>query len=373
MALWFWGLQLAWYTAAGSLLMPPALSFRREVIDPDPPGSELDITLVGDLTGNGRPDVVIGGKRGEANLFWYENPGWRRHIIAVAPGLEAGGVLVDLTGDGRLDIVAGQQYNGTDLYWFEHPSDPRAPWTRRLITDRFRKYHDQGVGDVDGDGHSELVFLSQQAGVLAYADVPPDPRSEPWPDECIHVLADDLPNVEGLAIVDLDGDGTNEILAGTSIFRPGATGGRWRRERYLDGWTMTRVVAADLDGDGRVEIILAEGESEPGRLAVCRAPYHEPEVLRADLFHPHSLAVADFDGDGRLDIFVGEMGLGKNPDPRLLLFLQRPDGRFEELLIDRGHPTHEAKVADLNGDGRPDIVGKPYHPERRVEVWWNEG
>ncbi len=25
------------------------------------------------------------------------------------------------------------------------------------------------------------------------------------------------------------------------------------------------------------------------------------------------------------------------------------------------------------GDGRPDIVGKPYQPERHIDVWFNEG
>ncbi|MBM3477109.1 MAG: VCBS repeat-containing protein, partial [Armatimonadetes bacterium] len=54
------------------------LRFRHEVIDSDPPGSEHDIVLLADLTGNGLPDVIIGSKRGDYNLMWYENPGWQR-------------------------------------------------------------------------------------------------------------------------------------------------------------------------------------------------------------------------------------------------------------------------------------------------------
>ena len=42
------------------------------------------------------------------------------------------------------------------------------------------------------------------------------------------------------------------------------------------------------------------------------------------------------------------------------------------MLVQEGIPTHEAKVGDLTGDGRPDIVGKPYHPERHNDVWFNE-
>ena len=157
------------------------LKFRHEVIDPDPPGSEHDITLIADVNGNGRNDIIIGGKVGPPNLFWYENPSWVRHDMAAAPGLEAGGVVLDLTGTGRPDVIAGQQYGGNELYWFENPDDPTGQWKRWLIEDRFAKYHDQAIGDVDNDGRPELLFLSQCAGVLAYYDLAHDPRVEPWP------------------------------------------------------------------------------------------------------------------------------------------------------------------------------------------------
>ena len=117
--------------------------FRHHVLDADPPGDLHDITLLTDLTGNGLPDIVIGGKEG--GLFWYENPGWARHAIHGAHNLEAGGAILDVNGDGRPDIIAGQQWGGNELYWFECPQDPREPWTCHLIEDRFEKYHDQVV------------------------------------------------------------------------------------------------------------------------------------------------------------------------------------------------------------------------------------
>jgi hypothetical protein len=135
---------------------------------------------------------------------------------------------------------------------------------------------------------------------------------------------------------------------------------------------MTRVAVADLDGDGRLEIVLCEGESHPGRLAWCAPPDWGPRILRDDLFHPHSLEIADLNGDGLPDIFVAEMGLGRNPDPKMLIHLNRGNADFEEVVFQRGIPTHEAKVGDLTGDGRPDIVGKPYDPERHIDVWFNE-
>ncbi|MFQ6098694.1 MAG: FG-GAP repeat domain-containing protein [Armatimonadota bacterium] len=347
------------------------LKFRHQVIDADPPGSHHDITLIADVNGDGRNDVIIGGKSGDVNLFWYENPSWTRHDMASAPNLEAGGVVLDVDGNGRLDVVAGQQIGGHELYWFECPPDPTQPWAKHVIEDRFEKYHDQAVGDVDGDGEPEIVALSQRTGALVYYDIPRDPHASPWPRDCCHVIANGVPNVEGLVVVDIDGDGRNEVIAGPNIFRPVARG-RWEVQQFARDFAMTRVAVGDLNDDGRLEIVLCEGESDPGRLAWCAPPAWEPRVLRDDLFHPHSLAVADFDGDGYPDIFVAEMGLGKNEDPRMIIYRNRGGARFEEVVLQRGVPTHEAKVGDLTGDGRPDIVGKPYQPERHIDVWFNE-
>ena len=348
------------------------LKFRHVVIDADPPGSEHDITLIGDINGDGRPEIVIGGKKGPPNLFWYENPSWRRHDMADAPHLEAGGLLWDVNGNGRLDVVAGQEINHHELYWFENPPDPTRPWKKHLIENRFNKYHDQAVGDIDGDGEAELVFVSQKAGVLAYYDIPANPCVEPWPAACFHLIAEHLDfKLEGLRVVDLDGSGRPAILLGPNIYRR-RSDDRWEVESFAPGFVMTRTAVGDLLGTGAVDIVLSEGESNPGRLAICSLPGREPRILCDNLFHPHSLEVADFDGDGRPDIFVAEMGLGKNPDPRMLIYLNRGNGRFEEVFVQRGIPTHEAKVADINGDGKPDIVGKPYSPERHIDVWFNE-
>ncbi|MDP6356736.1 MAG: VCBS repeat-containing protein [Planctomycetota bacterium] len=348
------------------------IQFDHQVIDPDPPGAHHDITLIADVNGNGLNDIIIGCKQGEWNLFWYENPTWKLHPIAHAPNLEAGGVVVDINGNGRPDIVAGMQHGGNELYWFENPGDASTLWTKRILEDRFLKYHDQALGDIDGDGRPEILIASQQAGIIAFYDIPEDPTVEPWPRECCHVIADDMPNIEGLVIVDLDGDGQNEVLAGPNIFhrRPGES--NWERESFADDFAMTRVAVADLDGDGKLEIVLSEGESHPGRLAVCSSPDWSTRILRDDLFHPHSLEIADFNHSGMPDIFLAEMGLGKNQDPRMFLFLNRGDGKFEEVIIQTGIPTHEAKVGDLTGNGWPDIVGKPYHPESHIDVWFNK-
>jgi hypothetical protein len=346
------------------------LVFQHAIIDLRTPGTKNDVCLTGDINGNGRLDVLVVGKYGEGNLVWYENPGlvepgalWRRHAVGTAH-TEAGGVLVDVNGSGRLDLIVGDPldhppgYGNTKLYWFECPPDPTGRWTPHVITDQFVKYHDQAVGDVDGDGEMEIVFASQGAQVVGYFDLPADLSASPWPEACLHVIAQEA-HVEGLAVADLDGDGEAEILAGPHIFKRDADGVWTRTSLPVELDARTCVAVGDLTGDGQLDIVLSEGELDRARVLWLRGPGWEPTVLGEGFFHAHSLEVADMDGNGRLDIFVGEMGLNGYATPREVIFRNQGEGQFAMEVV--GHyATHGAKVADLSGNGLPDIIGKPY-------------
>lgn len=374
------------------------MEFRHERVDDAPPCGRLGVCLPTDLTGNGRPDVVVGGmgdtvpvsvlgkrlklrhvpglgalvRRRETSLFWYENPGWERHALSTAPDLCLfGAALGDLTGDGRVDLVVGQGVDNRDVYWFEQPADPRRPWRRRLVTSRFRKYHDLAVADVDGDGASEVVGCSQRGEAVFALDVPEDPTTEPWPASHCQVI--DRRDVEGLGL--RPGPEGPELIAGPRAYR--RTDDGWTSEQIAAGWDWTRVAVGDLDDDGEAEVVLAEGDSphldgRPGRVAWFDPPDWTPHLLREEMFCPHTVAVADFDGNGHLDVYVAEMGLGTNDSPEHVVFHNRGGGAFTPRTVARGVPTHEARAVDLTGDGRPDVVGKSYTPDHHVDVWYNE-
>jgi hypothetical protein len=379
---------------------------KHERIDGSPPCAKLGFCLTTDLTGNGKPDIIVGGagdsfpgkdviwdayRQGiptfrslrslvgmdESNLFWYENPGWERHDVAFTPHLDVGATLCDVTGDGRQNVIAGQGLSNTEVFWFDYPTDPREEWEPHLVTDAFEKYHDLTVGDIDGDGEMELVGVSQESETVFYYDIPDDPYQSPWPDSHRHIV-DRGREIEGLRICDIDGDGENELLAGTSIYsRRNGTGSGWDREDVVTGWDDTRVAVADLDGDGDMEIVYSEGDSphlgtHPGRVAVFDPADGTNVILEDDLFCPHTLQIADFNGDGTQDIYVAEMGLDKNDRPRHLLFRNDGDGTFTREIVSEGIETHEAKAVDMTGNGLPDIVGKSYGPDHHVDIWYNE-
>ena len=359
------------------------LKFRHKFIDRHTIVSGNSVCLVADFNGDGFNDVVVGSYANppteEGYLVLYKYPKWKKRYIARA-NLEAGGAVVDLNRDGRLDIVAGQPFYGHELYWFENLSDPDEVWTRRVIDNSLQKYHDQAVGDVDNDGEDEILVPSQLAKVLVYYDIPPDPTVSPWPKECHHLICGDI-SVEGLTIADLDGDGLNEVVAGPNIFRPPKkSNGKWSRTilkelhaRTYAGlvFSETRVQVADVDGDGVLDLVMSEGESDRGRLVWFEGPSWKMHVLADDLFHPHSLAAADFNNDGKTDIFVGEMGLGRIEDPRLLIYVNDGSGKFSKHIVSEGTPTHEAKAADIGNKGKLNIVGKPYMPLTQVDLWEN--
>jgi FG-GAP-like repeat/FG-GAP repeat len=130
---------------------PSPLRFQRVVIDDKPPQNPW-IKIVGDLNGDGKPDIIIGGAQGP--LVWYRNPDWQKFLIAADGYNTVAGAVADIDGDGDLDIALG------GVVWFENPGpkgDPaKDPWPAHEVEKR--RGHDLLAVDLDGDGKPDVVI-----------------------------------------------------------------------------------------------------------------------------------------------------------------------------------------------------------------------
>lgn len=372
--------------AAGSPQKQPLAWLHLSTADGDLPvpstNSQQVLTLVADIDNDGTNDFVIGSRRGAgSSLVWYrrDTTGWTHYVIEnESLQLEAGGAFFDIDGDGDLDIVAGSNAQTNKIWWWENPYpalSPTGEWERRYIKNGgAKKHHDMMFGNFDDDAAIEFVYWNQNAKQLLMVDIPSDPlTSEVWPDTAIIFDAPDNKR-EGLTQADVDGDGKIDIIGGGYWFKH--TGGANFTANLIESNLFMRVAAGQLILGGRPEIVQVPGDaSGVGRwFEWDGGGWVSHDLPIGQIEDGHSLDIADVDGDGNLDIFVGEMRYAdsRNPDARTLLLLGDGQGNFAVETVATGIGHHESRLADLDGDGDIDILGKPFTWDTpRVDVWLN--
>ena len=265
-----------------------------------PARSEGNALAVGDVDGDGLPDIVIGNSAetpgaDARDFLWLNDPKRHGHFIdATATHLprdreDAQDIaLADLDGDGDLDMVVANQTPPNRLLL----NDGRgrfADATARLDQPVPLETREVHVFDADGDGRRDILFLNLTSNAGAWDKDPQarlliaDGRGR-YRDETAARLPAHRFSSWGGMVVDVDRDGDADLIVG-AIAVPGFTPLRpraWRndgRGRFADvtdavipagtvgrSWSMAR---GDLDGDGAEDLVIG-GWGTQARLLFAR-------------------------------------------------------------------------------------------------------
>jgi hypothetical protein len=186
---------------------------------------------LGDLTGNGRPDLVLGTWKGRLALYRNDEEGGFTALdesLLERDGRHATPALGDLTGNGRLDLVVGAADGA--VYFYRNTgtdSDPSfGEETELLPPDNDRSRSAPTLHDVNDDGMLDLVIGAEEG--LFVAENTGDPSDPAFEDGVRPLSLDGAPRLATPVVEDLDGDGVPDLVSGTErgglvLFRPAAT------------------------------------------------------------------------------------------------------------------------------------------------------
>jgi hypothetical protein len=259
--------------------------------------------------------------------------------FATAVTYDSGGLfprstaVVDLNGDGKPDLVVANQCSG----------DCTAGGT-------------VGVLLGNGDGTFQTAVAYDSGGYVSTSLAVADVNGDGKPDLLVATACASANNCN-------DG-GTVSVLLGNGdgTFQPAVAYGS-------GGWDSFWVAVADVNGDGRPDLLVSndcadEACDTTGNVGVLlgngdgtfqvAVPYGSGGQGAV------SLAVADVNGDGKPDLLVanvfGSSGRGSNGTVGVLL--GNGDGTFQAAVAydSGGYGIEQVVVEDLNGDGKPDLA-----------------
>jgi methionine-R-sulfoxide reductase len=336
-------------------------------------GNKMGQTSLVDVDKDGELDWIAGCDGGDIWWFEYKGPDdWVRHLLGRRAPTDVGGTAFDIDGDGWADQVSGAA-------WYRNTGNPREQEFTKY-TGATTNCHDNVTADIDGDGKTDVVALSDRSA-LYWFEIPDDPTQK-W------VRHEVGPAVHGgtdpAGAGDIDGDGDTDIVRADAWFE--------NLDGKGTGWTMhhnlvptggsrpdryglaTKSWIYDMDRDGDNDVVEAEADTVDARVMWFENKDGKGGTWVTHLISKnhtgqdfHSLALADFDNDGDMDVFSGGGPLTKGTWKCFIWENQDGKGhKWKEHVILSGKRCHEAKAADVDADGDIDICSKPWNGNEHI-------
>ncbi|MGI8810705.1 MAG: FG-GAP-like repeat-containing protein [Acidimicrobiales bacterium] len=266
-------------------------------------------------------------------------------------------VVGDFTGDGRQDVVMGTGWyyspdNDNKLFLFRQATTGALHPPVRLATDGDGIDDDMApaAGDVDGDGKTDLVlatlkgidvFLQRNGGLSL--------------DRLI-----ELPGARQVSLVDLDTNGHLDLVVNTNgglVTLLGTGAGAFGPPTAVNASRYVEIETGDVTGDSRVDIVGLRENNVEVLARRADGTFAEPVLHHVHDYANMSrgLALGDLNGDGRNDVAVS-IGVNK-PGSMIDVFMQTAGGTLGPPAALPSYDIPQALVAaDMNMDGRTDLV-----------------
>ncbi len=384
--------QKAPSSASGASLFLPVVTY-------DPGGSEASMVVVADVNSDGKPDLIVLNcgncygppsvtNIGSVGVMLGNGDGTFQPAVSYGAGTSSPRfvAVADVNGDGKLDLVVANRCidNGCLVEAVVAVLLGNGDGTFQAAV----TYNSGGlftvsvaVADVNGDGKPDLVVGNDCAdpscdgsvGVLLGNGDGTFQPAVTYPTGGVSASA--------VAVADVNGDGKPDVLVATNDLKKYTWGGaigvllgngdgtfRPAVTYSSGGIAPARLTVADVNGDGRPDLVVENIEC-------CRQFGGVLGVLLGNgdgTFQPvvtylqgadgmgTSVAVGDVNGDGKLDAVATDSCGGNSCLNKglVVLLLGNGDGTFQAARTygSGGFLTNSVAVADLNDDGKPDLV-----------------
>ncbi|MEM6344997.1 MAG: VCBS repeat-containing protein [Bacteroidota bacterium] len=302
---------------------------------------------------------------------WAE-PDWLRYF-----GLDAG----DLDGDGDLDIVSGR-------YLYHNPGTGKVGnWQRTALEENV-----DGIFSIDVDGDEYADIIAQALPDIYWYEAIDQAGTRFVRSRVATVPATSHVNSQGFEKADIIKGAKQELLiAGNGnvycirIPEEPSSPESWPTHLIGANTSDEGIGTGDIDGDGDIDIVCGRrdaGEDEPKLLMWFENPGSVITAWNAHLVgetdHPiDRIELADLNGDGKLEIVMAEERYpGLEPDGALLFFsaAQNVHLPWDKHLIARQYSSNNLDLADIDQDGDIDLLtGEHKGPNLELQLWENDG
>ena len=368
---------------------------------------------VGDLNGDGLPDIVLLGDNGQFYFLAQQ----KDHTLADPQKISCSGTpkaveVSDVDGDGRQDLV---------LVDFDSP----APFRIRLqnadgqlgpeIYFKSPDIRSFWLDNLAGDRTNYLISIVQATGraeVAQFTHKPAEPLSGTFRQGQLHILPLNKSDISprGITWADVNGDGRPDLIVAEpesgqlSIYLQQADGTLALPKKFPSLAGVSQVAASDWNGDGHPEIFLLSRDESSVAVTTFdkngRLPFPTPLALDgkplamttgvlkhggkpvlavivdkdgarylvirtaegkttrqklSDSFksNPAGLAIQDVNQDGLADLVI------LIPYEKIKVLLQKKNGAFDEKDVNPPGGVLEQPwmaSADVDGDGKPELL-----------------